>query len=156
MNKYSLIALTALFLSGSAFSTDNVQPTEEKRPIAFLQVLDTSATQPKPIKGNRLSRKKKRQICVIVQNVEIQERNQLIENIKAPAKITMEANDAELTATPDGTGYQVVFNIPRSKIKNNAVVHCWAFGKQDPIGEYHMDVQFNNVVFKNLKFKVLP
>ena len=32
---------------------------------------------------------------------------------------------------------------------------CWRFGKEDPIGEYKVDAQFNDIVFKNLKFTVL-
>lgn len=68
----------------------------------------------------------------------------------------MVANNAQLTADADGKGYRAVFEIPRSEIKNNTAVQCWEFGKQDPVGEYHIDVQFNNVVFKNLKFEVLP
>ncbi|MDG2916606.1 hypothetical protein P7M46_01065 [Bisgaard Taxon 10/6] len=156
MNQYSLITLIACFLSASVMASGNTQTSEETRPVAFLQVLDASAAQPKPMEGNRFSRKDKRQLCVVVRNVEIQENNQLIENIKAPAKITMEANNARLIADTDGKGYRAVFEIPRTEIKNDVVLQCWEFGKQDPVGEYHVDVQFNNVVFKNLKFEVLP
>lgn len=43
----------------------------------------------------------------------------------------------------------------KTEIRDNTPTQCWTFGKQDPIGTYKLDVQFNDIVFKNIEFKLL-
>ena len=129
----------------------------DNSPIAALRVFDISGTNAKALEGNELSRSKPREVCLLVGNVPVQDSNTLVQYLQAPAKtkIEMPANMAKVEAENNGQNFLISKTITKAEMPNNRAVFCWRFTKEDPLGEYKLDVQFNDIVFKGLKFKVL-
>lgn len=155
-----LLATTLALLSATAFADTKVDtPTEshvqDKQPFAMIRVFDTSGKEPKLMDGNRLSRHKSRQVCVFVANVPIQEQNLFAEYFQAPKPMKIHFEGANVQAEDNQKNYLISFNMSKEQIVDDIVSQCWTFTKNDPIGTYKLDVQFNDIVFKGLEFKVL-
>lgn len=48
-----------------------------------------------------------------------------------------------------------IFNLPKANIASGAITQCWQFSKNDPVGTYQLELQFNDIVFKGLAFQIL-
>ncbi|WP_439241638.1 hypothetical protein [Lonepinella sp. BR2474] len=156
MKKLTAIALA--FISTTVWAaTENkgTVPTPKLSPTANIFVLDVSGKTPKLLPGNQLSRSKPRHLCVAISNVDIQEQNRFIEYILAPEPMTMISQGSEIKIDEDKKGFLITTSVKKSDVKNNVVSRCWRFDKNDPVGKYKLDAQFNNIVFKNLSFEVL-
>ncbi|MCK3657199.1 hypothetical protein A4G18_00305 [Pasteurellaceae bacterium Pebbles2] len=168
MKKLAAIAL-ALFSANVLANTEATPQTaapevttemlksaiENKQPIAAVQVFNTFGKEPKLIKGNKLSRSKQRELCLVINNIQPLEKNRLAVFFKAPQAMEMNSlqPNATLNFSEDKTEILAVFDKPQ--MHNNAVVQCWKFGPKDPVGTYAMEAQFNSTVFKGLQFQIL-
>lgn len=153
-----LISITLMTLSSFAFanSTEQVKSNDrESLPTAVIRIFDTSVTPHKFLEGNKLSRSKPRHICLYVYNVPIFEQNLFAKYVQAPAPITVNVPNAKVEVEDNKKNFLIVFDMMKKDIKDNTPAQCWALGKKDPIGTYKLDVQFNDIVFKNLEFKLL-
>ncbi|MGQ0286259.1 hypothetical protein ACT2CV_03495 [Pasteurellaceae bacterium 22721_9_1] len=155
-----LMAMGLVFFSAVALANEQKNEIqnaiEAKKPLAVLQIFDTSGKQRKLLEGNALSRSKMRELCVVVGNVEIKEQNTFHQFFKAPNAMELNIKgQANIQSSEDKKEHLVSFTIPKNAIQNNAVHQCWIFDKKDPIGNYTLEVQFNDTVFKGLSFRVL-
>lgn len=148
---FSLLATTAFAGTQNSQNISNAQ----FQPMAAIQVFDTSGTQPRLMKGNKLSRSKSRQVCVTLVNLPTQEKNLFAEYFQAPAPMNLTLEGANVQVEENRKNFLISFHVPKSEVKSNTFSQCWQFNKQNPIGTYKLDVQFNGVVFKGLEFKVL-
>lgn len=160
MKKLMAVSLLSLISSMTFANTqNNAQPEQQQAkqqpPIAVLRVFDTTNKEPKLLKGNALSRSKKRNLCLFISNVEKLEQNLLAEYFKAPAAMKMNAEGAEIRSIADNKEHLVIFNLPKSALEGDVITQCWQFAKTDPIGTYQLEIQFNETVFKGLSFRIL-
>lgn len=155
-----IIAMSLLMFSVvmSVNAKNTVASKKEEQiaqPIAGFRLFDLSGKAPQLIEGNKFSRAKPHQLCIFVENVEVKEQNLLAEYFVAPAPIRMQAENAETRTTGDGTGNLIIFNLPKANIASGAITQCWQFSKNDPVGTYQLELQFNDIVFKGLAFQIL-
>lgn len=164
MKKLMVLSLgLAMGVVGTAHANETAQAqqspsqTNKNTPFAAIHIVDTSGKTPKLLKGNRLSRSKARQACLVLGNVPVKETNLFAEYFQAPAAIDLEipANIAKIESVTEKKNYLISKNVTAAEIQNNQFVFCWTFTKNDPMGEYKLDAQFNDIVFKNLKFTVI-
>ena len=141
----------------SANAADNTPSQPVNQPVAVVRIFDTTGGNAKLMSGNELSRRKPRNACVIVANVPVLEKNSFIQYFQAPAQTKMDipATIAQVKGEANGKNYLVSKTVTKAEMPRGETGFCWGFTEQDPVGEYTIDVQFNNIVFKNLKFKVL-
>ncbi|WP_249960919.1 hypothetical protein [Histophilus somni] len=132
-------------------------PVQENQPKAIIRVFDNSVKPYKIIEGNKLSRSKPRHLCLYILNAELRDMNLLAQYVQAPApiKVNVPNTNARVRIEENQKNFLIMFDIMRKDIRDNTPALCWALGKDDPIGIYKMDVQFNNVVFENLEFELL-
>lgn len=155
MKKFLVIGLA--FLSGLAFAETNkevVNATPEK-PFASIQVFDISGSEPKLMEGNKLSRSKPRQLCITLANLPVQEQNLFAEYFQAPAPMSLGLEGASIQVEENKKNFLITSNVPKGAVSNNILLQCWQFNKENPIGTYTLDLQFNDIVFKGLKFEIL-
>ena len=161
MKKLVMLSLGLVLGVANAAETANSETTKPKeqaqQPVAVLRVFDTSGSSPKVLDKNRFSRSKARELCLIVGNVPVQENNLFVHYLQAPAafKVDVPADIAKVEAEENGKNYLITKNVTKAEMLKGEAAFCWRFGKEDPIGEYKVDAQFNDIVFKNLKFTVL-
>lgn len=148
------LGLMAAFTASAVETPTN---SDNNPPIAVLRVFDVSGGNIKVMEGNKLSRSKPRELCLIVGNVPVQESNMFVQYFQAPAKtkIAIPANMATVEAEDNSKNFLISKTVTKAEMPHGEAVFCWRFSKQDPAGEYKLDVQFNDIVFKDLKFKLL-
>lgn len=154
MKKFLITSVA--FLSSMAFAEASKEvTTSQNQPFAAIQVFDVSAAKAKLMKGNKLSRSKPRQLCVTLANLTAQDQNLFAEYFQAPAPMSLSVDGANIQAEENNKNFLITFNVPKESLNNNTFVQCWQFNKQNPIGTYTLDLQFNDIVFKGLKFEIL-
>lgn len=149
----SFLAFSSLVLANSQEQINLA--IKEKQPMAVVRVFDTSVKPHKIIEGNQLSRSKPRQLCLFVINATVQDKNLFANYLQAPAPLTLTVNNARVQVDDSKKNYLIAFDMMRKDIKDNVPSQCWVFTPNDPIGTYKVDMQFNDIVFKNLEFKLL-
>lgn len=158
MNKLWTIVTLALATNSSFAAAEkaaNKPQQAEKKPAIVLQIFDTSTKISRPIKGNKLSiSKKQNQLCWNAVNLTLPTNEVTIaEAFYAPAPMNLLANGSTLESSADKKSHTV---ITKSKVQLNQVVgRCWGFDSTDPIGKYKLDVQINNIIFKDLAFEIV-
>lgn len=159
MKKFIMFSL-GLAIGAVSFANANEATSPQSsqiQPVAVLQVFDTSGKEPKLLKGNRLSRSKARNVCVTVGNVVVEDNNLFAQYLQAPAAIELEIPPeiAKIESVEEKKNYLISRNVVRAEMPNNQFMFCWKFDAKDPIGEYKLDTQFNNAIFKDLKFTII-
>lgn len=158
MKKFIMLSLGLTISTLANANEVSSQPSPQvAQPIAVLQVFDTSGKEPKLLKGNRLSRAKARNVCVTVGNVVVEENNLFAQYLQAPAAIDLDIPPeiAKIESVEEKKNYLISRNVVKAEMPNNQFMFCWKFNAKDPIGEYKLDTQFNNAIFKDLKFTVI-
>lgn len=156
MKKFAVLALSMFCFNAMAENNGNtVTNTQQSQPIAAIRVIDSSVKPEKLMEGNSLSRTKARKLCTIIENVNAQDNNQFAVYFQAPAPISFAGIQGKIQSEDNQKNHLIIFNVDKKDIKNNQFVQCWTFGKEDPIGEYKLDLQFNDIVFKGLSFNLL-
>lgn len=154
MKKFLISGLA--LISSFAFAEDSKKEvTTQNQPVAEIRVFDISGSEPKLMKGNQLSRTKQRQLCITLANLPVQDKNLFAEYFQAPAPMAFSIEGANTQVDSNQHNTLLTMNIEKSDLVNNTLSQCWKFNKQNPIGIYKLDLQFNDLVFKGLEFEIL-
>lgn len=150
-----LMMTTLALLSASVFAAPkaDVKPQKQaKQPTVVLNVVDVSGKAPKLIKGTKISRSQKQQLCWHSTNVPLTGRVRVAEAFYAPAPTNFASQGMSVRASEDKKEFLIVGDIiPDNK---EHLSRCWRFDNKDPIGKYKLDVQIGDIVFKGLSFEI--
>lgn len=158
MKKFAVLALSMFCFNAMADNSNANTATNTQQaqpPVAAIRVIDSSVKPEKLMEGNSLSRAKARKLCMVIENVNVLDNNQVAIYVQAPAAITFAGIQGKIQSEDNQKNHLIVFNVAKKEIKNNQFAQCWTFGKEDPVGEYKVDLQFNDIVFKGLSFNLL-
>ena len=155
MKKYLLLAMAFASTATLANTQVNTNATKEaKPPIMALTTVDVSGKVAKALNSTVYSlSKEKTELCWEVINVPFIDKNKIIEVFNAPAKSKFTAPDASITTSNEDKTHTIVSHIP--SVNNEFIRKCWKFDKTDPIGNYTLDLQVNDVIFPTQKFSVV-
>lgn len=151
----SLIAI-ALSMTSAAFAASVEGAPQKIEPKLHLSVYEKAneMAQPKDLNTRDVSRSATNlQLCWVAEGT-FKKEVQVVEIFKAPARTSfILAGSGTSTASPDKKTHTLVGT---RQVANGTTVHnCWRFDKQDPIGEYTLTLQVDDISFTPVKFNVV-
>lgn len=153
MKKRVVAALVLFSASVFAESKADIKPKEQgKQPTVFLGIIDISARSPKSIKGLKISRSKKQLLCWYSTNIPLTGKVRIAEAFYAPAPTNFTSQGMSVHASENKKEFLIVGDIiPDDK---EHLSRCWEFNNKDPIGQYKLDIQISNLIFKDFSFEI--
>lgn len=155
MKKYLLLAMAFASTTALANTQVNTNATKETKPsMMALTTVDVSGKVAKPLNSTVYSlSREKTELCWEVINVPFTAKNKVTEVFNAPAKSKFTAPGSSIIVTNDDKTHTIVSYVANSN--NEFIRKCWKFDKADPIGNYTLDLQVNDVIFPTQKFSVV-
>lgn len=160
-----LLGLSSMAMANIATPT-LAQPAIEEAPLVtmptqaiaepqlILGVFEESETGIKQTTQNAISRSdKKNRLCWVVVNAPSNTQQVIAkEEIISPAATVFESPKAQTRTSADGTRHQIISTLDNV---NGTVSQCWQFTKQDPIGQYRIDISIGDILFPTQIFNVI-
>ncbi|WLF83660.1 hypothetical protein [Moraxella sp. ZY210820] len=160
-----LLGLSGMTMANIATPT-LAQPALEETPLVtmptqaiaepqlILGVFEESETGIKQTTQNAISRSdQKNRLCWVVVNAPSNTQQVIAkEEIISPAATVFESPKAQTRTSADGTRHQIISTLDNI---NGTVSQCWQFTKQDPIGQYHIEISIGDILFPTQKFNVI-
>lgn len=150
--------ITTALLSLSTFSVANTAPVylpEQAmvEPKLVLGVFEVTGDSTKQTNQNAISRSNaNHRICWVAYDLNASTQVSVTENIISPKKTTFETANGQTISSADGKQHQVMSTLPN---QNGVVSQCWQFSKQDPIGQYSIEVKIDDTTFSKQTFNVV-
>lgn len=159
-----LLGLSSMAMANIATPT-LAQPVLEEAPLVtipeqatlepkmILGVFEHTNTGLKPTSQNAISRSNPNiRICWVAYDLNIPRKVNVTETILSPQRAVFENNNGQTYSSADGKQHQILSTLDNV---NGAVSQCWQFDKTDPIGQYRIDIQIDEIVFPTQKFSVV-
>ncbi|NBI41281.1 hypothetical protein GVX86_07380 [[Haemophilus] felis] len=160
MKKLMSLGLVMLSLSASATAADKnldlTLPESARLPSAAISTRDNGVVK-RFIPSNVLSRSAKTHAwCIDFHALPAKERNAVKLVIRSPGKLDINLHDATIEKSADGSINKLMFNVNKSEIINGYYEICWQSNSFDePLGTYHIDAYFNELIFEGLYLKLV-
>lgn len=124
------------------------------KPELILGIFEGSATGLKPTTKNAVSRSNSNNsLCWAVINAPLNAQQVTTkEEILSPAATVFESPNAQTRTSADGTRHIVISTLNNV---NGTVSQCWQFTKQDPIGQYRIDISIGDILFPTQIFNII-
>lgn len=123
-------------------------------PELLVGIFEVSATGLKPTTKNAVSRSNSNNsLCWAIINAPLSTQQVITkEEIISPAATVFESPKAQTRTSADGTRHQVISTLDNV---NGTVSQCWQFTKQDPIGQYRIDISIGDILFPTQIFNII-
>lgn len=155
--KKLFILILVLASAGAGWWYLTKMKTPEKyadgKPAITLRIVDAKGPVPIFITGNRLSLSQNHKLCWATVNMGFDAKVHVVEEFHTPEKMSFAAPNTQVATSPDGKSHLLTTML--DSVNGEYVSRCWAFDKNDPIGEYKVDIQVNDYFFKDLEFEVI-
>lgn len=157
MKKIALTFLACLSTFAFADKTPTAQTEKTARPenMLYLSVYQKTPQNDlsKDLQKQKISRKaKNEQICWVATG-KFGPKVKTVELFKSPAPTSFSSPDAITKASQDKR-HHTIERIISSFQKGELVVNCWTFNQQDPVGQYTLQVNIDDVYFPAVTFEV--
>lgn len=160
-----LLGLSSMAMANIATPTLD-QPVSEEAPLVtmptqavaepqlILGVFEESKTGIKQTTQNAISLSdKKNRLCWVVVNAPSNTQQVIAkEEVISPAATVFESPKAQTRTSADGTRHQIISTLDNV---NGTVSQCWQFTKQDPIGQYRIDISIGDILFPTQIFNII-
>lgn len=162
---------SALLLGLSSMAMANIatptlaQPVLEEAPLVtmpeqatvepkmILGTFERTNTGFKPTSQNAVSRSNPNmQICWIAFDLNMTPKVNVTELIISPQRTIFGTATGQSSSSADGKQHQILSTLDNV---NGTVSQCWQFDKTDPIGQYSIDIQIDDIVFPTQIFNVI-
>lgn len=157
MKKILTLSLLMIAMSASVFAEQAPQSqAENQEPVLYLSVFDTSASSPRDLKTQKLSRTNKNlQLCWLARGT-FKQMADVVEQFSSPAKMTFKVNSGEGLVTSSKDKRSHTITMKRPSVSDSSVVSaCWRFDNSDPIGKYSLQVKVDDIQYTPLNFEVV-
>lgn len=156
MMKKTLMAAALLSLSQIALAEQAPITLVEQtvvEPKLILGVFEVTETGAKQTNQNAISRSNpNHQLCWVAHDLNTPAQVTATEKIISPKKTVFETDKGQTFSSADGKQHQVISKLHS---QNGVVSQCWQFSKQDPVGEYSIELQIDDITFPKQTFKVV-
>ncbi|MDY4279493.1 MAG: pseudouridine synthase [[Pasteurella] mairii] len=153
MKKYLSLIMALLAMNAIA---NTVMPVTPSAPIIYLSTVDTSGNILKSLNTTIYSvSNAKLNLCWEVAGMPLSAQNNVVEVMTGPERFTVIGdNNSSVDADKSGKVYTIK-QVAAPAINNEFIRRCWKFDKNDPLGEYKLDVDVNGVSFPTRTFTLI-